>query len=133
MSDPHAQIPPAGATPAAPAATRRLWGAEPLLRHVPGQAYLGRVFVEVWDGNDQLVLCGADASLVTRAGMAIQRPYVPVRDGAVPGTNEAAGGPDTRRAFLGRVIVELWSDEAVIGITGTDPRILERARHRLGA
>ncbi len=132
MSDPHAHIPTVVA-PAAPAPNRRLWGAEPLLRHVSGQTYLGRVFIEVRDGNDQLVLCGADTSLMTRAKAALQRPHAPLRDGAVPGTNAAAGGPDARHTFLGRVIVELWSDEAVVGITGADPQVLARAQHRLGA
>jgi hypothetical protein len=125
---------PIGSTPAAPAANRSLWGLAPILRLLPGQYYLGRVFVEVWDGNDQLVVPGnADSSLVARAGTALRGQHILLQGREVPGTNAAAGGTIANQIFLGRVIIELWSSDAVVGITGSDPRVLARARYHLRA
>ncbi len=103
----------------------RLWGSEPLLR-AAGQGYDGRLIVEVWeDGRCLSVTGGAD--LVPVALAALQ--------GSAPSQDAQGVGPQTPMtgphpggaAFLGRVIVEVWSDGPLVGVAGSDSRLLDHA------
>lgn len=134
MSVAQPTIPPESAMTVAPPANRHVWGDAPFLGVIPGQTYQGRVFIEVWDSTDHLVICGHDeATLKARAGAVLRGRFTPLRGSQVPGINEAAGGDAPDRTFLGRVVIEIWSVQAVVGITGSHPRVLAQARQRLGA
>lgn len=112
-----------------------IWGTEPLLHRIPKGQYRGRVFVEVWDNTSHVVVCGGDSSLVAAAATALRGQYISLRDGELPWTNEPesieATKVRTTSAFLGRVVIELWNNGAVVGINGSDPRVLERAKQHL--
>jgi len=93
--------------------------------------YYGRVFIEVFESDSQVTIVGGDRSLLPRARTVLTGGYIPLRDSALPWTNEPATGKRANQAFLGRVVVEMWSNQAVVGITGADPRVVERATQRL--
>jgi hypothetical protein len=117
--------------PARPGANGSIWSTGPMLRPSAAEDYYGRVFIEVFESDSQVTIVGGDRSLLPRARTVLTGGYIPLRDSALPWTNEPATGKRANQAFLGRVVVEMWSNQAVVGITGADPRVVERATQRL--
>lgn len=115
---------------AAPANNRRLWAHEPVLRRGSG-GYAGRITIEVWsDGATSLI--AHDVSIVQAAQQALG--YVaPVRRAEVELPAGPVGSHDGGD-FLGRVIVEVWSDGAVVGLLGSNESLLmQHAAKALGS
>jgi hypothetical protein len=93
--------------------------------------------VEVWEDNSTRVAidgAGDTAKVLTaRALKALQEPFIPIRDPEIPLTNEPVTAAIADVTFLGRLIVELWGDQATISISGSDPRVLTTAVKTLKA
>lgn len=117
-----------------PSANPTIWGASPQLPHKPGRDqcdYKGRVFVEVWGRDSRKVVVGGGAELEGRALAALDAGQNPVPATRVPWTNAPATGGVPGQAFLGRAVIEVWSDDAVVAVTGPAVGVIERARQRL--
>lgn len=116
-----------------PRQNRALWGRDPLMRISAGGAYEGRVFVEVLDRDTHVVVCGGGNghSMIARARAALQKPDVPMHTRKLPWTDEAVTAHNLDQALLGRVVVELWRNSAVVDVSGSDPQVLARAMKAL--
>ena len=125
------------AQPSRPSASSTVWSDRPLLRELPNRRYDGRLVVEVWEDNStRVAIDGAGdtaKALTARALKALQEPFSPIRDPEIPLTNEPVTAAIADVTFLGRLIVELWDDQATIGISGSDPRVLTTAVKTLKA
>ena len=105
----------------APAESRRLWAHEPVLRR-RSSGYAGRILVEAWsDGATRIVvqnpgvLQAVQQALGSTSPVRLSRAEFP--NGPITGGHD--GGD-----FLGRVIVEVWEDGAVVGLLGADESLL---------
>lgn len=107
-----------------------IWTATPGLQTLTDGLYLGRVFVEVWSEDTLVVTCGSPA-LGKNALAALKGRHVRVPDSAVPWTDQPATGVLAGQTFLGRVVIELWNNHAVVGVTGTSPQLLARTIQHL--
>lgn len=104
-----------------------LWLRQPVLRLQRGRRrFLGRVFVEVWDGDDERVVT-SDPALRAPALAALQSNYKPILDPDVLLADRPTTGEVPKQTFIGRVIVEMWDDGALVGITGPETKVVERA------
>lgn len=102
-----------------------LWNSQPLLQPY-GQTYLGRVFVEVWDGDDTHLVATNDMLRETALGvLSGQKPWVPASN--VPLTNRPATGYAHEQAFVGRVVIEVWNNQTVMGFSGSEAIVLHKA------
>lgn len=108
-----------------------LWNSQPLLEP-SGQGYVGRVFVEVWDGDDAH-LVATDDSLRQAALAALSGQQQSSSATNTPLTNKPATGSVSGQTFVGRVIVEVWNNGVVIGYSGNSSYVLERALQILQA
>ena len=108
-----------------------IWNTEAMLPAHRGQAYHGRVFVEVWDTNVRLGITG-DRSLGKRALAALQGPHIRASVRDIPWTDQPVTSESSGAVFLGRLVVELWNNQAVVAVTGSNPdQVLARATQRL--
>lgn len=120
-----------------------LWSNKPAfsVSH-PNQMYGGRVFVEVWEDNAQLVCDDLARRWLKEAAYAL-------RLGSRLGTYEVAilpqeltqSGPATQPAelvsvdstigeqkpYLGRIIIEAWNGKLVVGVSGDEERVKKAA------
>lgn len=114
------------------------WGNKPTLGLAPGQTYLGRITVEVFQDSQQNVVITPTGfrqpQNVQRAVAALQAPgplpATPALWPDVPITGNAAGG-----VYLGRAVIELWSSSTKAAVTvarGTAQEIAQRAIQSLG-
>jgi hypothetical protein len=108
-----------------------LWHSQPLLKPA-GQTYLGRVFVEVWDGEDTHLVATND-SLCSTALAALSGEQQSISATNTPLTNLPATGGVSGQTFVGRVIVEVWNNQIVIGVSGTENQVLQSALKTLQA
>jgi hypothetical protein len=69
--------------------------------------------------------------LKAQALAALQGQFTPINDPDVPLTDEPVTVEVSDVAFLGRLVVELWDNQAIIAISGADQRILTSAMKRL--
>src|SRR5438876_190220 len=90
-----------------------LWGSLPLLEP-SGQGFQGRVFVEVWDGEDAHLVATNDTLRSTAYG-ALSGSQSSVSATNSPLTNQPATGAVSGQSFVGRVIVEVWNNQIVVG------------------
>lgn len=119
--------------PARRGANSILWSSKPLLGNLSGRNYKGRVFLEVWENDHRLVVVGGNTSLIERAASTLQGQFDPVRQSLIPFTSVPATGEVSDQKFLGRLTIEVWDDHTVVGINGSDPRIVERALQTLSS
>jgi len=104
-----------------------IWLNLPMLGNVSSQSYWGRVVVEVWEnGESSFHTTYMDqprktAFLLEKAMRALQNANTPVLT-TTPWSNEPLGvmPGQSLQAFQGRVVVEVWDDQATVAITGTD-------------
>ena len=123
-------------TPIMDEAERRVWSAQPLLASA-GTSYSGRIVSEVW-ADGYVCLAMDDPSLIGPALLAlpgsrsgtIAGGVLPADSSMMPGRTDASGAPV---AFLGRVVVELWSDRPPsVSTSGAEaPRLLSATIERL--
>jgi hypothetical protein len=113
----------------ASASERVLWSGRPVLGQHP-TSYQGRVLIEVWAGGETRVV--TSDPLLIKSALVFMQTQTPVHNAEVtlpsaPITNHA-----NEATFLGRVIVEAWSDGVVVGVIGSnDELILSHAIKRL--
>jgi len=123
--------PLAGRVPANPATAPRqpeMWAAGGLLRPGSG-SYVGHVIVESWsDGRALSTVSGlgqirAMQGTLTalRSSSRETRTRVTLPDGPMMSRLDSGGA-----TFLGRVIVEFWTTESVVGVFGSDIATAER-------
>lgn len=111
-----------------------LWEARPLMYVNPDGSFTGRVFVEVYDEAVHVVIGGDEVPLINAALAALKSGQTPLGEEKLPWTNQPATGGIEGQDFLGRAVIEVWSNGAVVGITGTEKdAIVERAIRRLTA
>lgn len=101
---------------------------EPVLGTIQGHHYHGRIFIEVWEGDARMVIVPQIPALTARALAALEgrsrwgevkrTPWQP----DWPVTGEIPG-----KTFLGRVVVEVWDNVAVVGIAGSEVQVKEQA------
>lgn len=131
-------IVPPHRVPMPPGVPATVWASNPTLGAVPGQSYLGRITVEVFQDPQEDMLVAPTGFLqpqiVHRAVAALQGPgpiaATPAIWPNVPITGNAAGG-----AYLGRAVVELWSSTTKVAVTApsTDVQlVVQGALHVLG-
>jgi hypothetical protein len=102
-----------------------LWGRQPLLQP-QGSNFQGRVFVEVWDQKEtRLVMTSEYLVAVVLEALEGKRPYVSAHQ--IPLTNKPATGDVPEQTFVGRVVVEVWNDLVVVGVSGSQSIVLEKA------
>ena len=106
---------------------KELWSKRALLRDRRGHNFEGRVFVEVWDEDAHLVVGEDNPALWAKALETLEGEFSPIVSPETPLTDEPATGAQEAQAFLGRVVVEVWEDQSLVGLTGSDPRVVERA------
>jgi len=86
------------------------------------------VIVEAWsDGKAHVVMHGLSqvqaartALEAIRAGRRVSEAGKGLPSGPIMGRADGGG------AFVGRVIIELWTDDAVVGVLGTDDNLIDR-------
>jgi hypothetical protein len=100
-----------------------IWSGSPMLGTMPGQSYLGRVVVEVWDEGERMFHT-SDANgnpphpaFFQRAIAALQSSSLAVRTDT-PWSDEPATGPLPGQTYHGRVVVEVWDNHEVVAVTG---------------
>ena len=113
-------------------ANRSIWAHRPQMATIPGDQYQGRVFLDVYVSEVRYAVCGGDRALLNRVRSVLQGEFTPLRGLQLPWANEPVGGSPEAQ-FLGRVIVECWQGEAVVGISGDEAQVLARVREQLGA
>jgi len=125
---PKQTIPTRG--PAASSEHRALWGSGPLLRSV-GSGYGGRVIIEVWEDGRCLSVIGGGVGDLLPAALAALQSGAPLGDAQGIGAQSPMTGPHPEgAAFLGRIIVEICKDRPLVGMVGSDSRLLGHAvRH----
>ena len=108
-----------------------IWINKPAIMQLLNQSYLGRLFVEVWEVDLQVVSTGA--GVLERSLSALRGEHIRVPRHNIPWLDISAtggGGPDD--PFLGTVIVEVWQNDTVVGLIGSnDDRVLQRATAQL--
>lgn len=105
-----------------------LWADGPVLGDA-GAGYGGRVIVEVWeDGRATSVTKG---SALLPAALAALQTGAPRREARVALPHTPITGPHNGTSFIGRVIVEFGPDGPVVGVFGSDSRLLPAAVHHL--
>jgi len=109
-----------------------IWATRPAMRTLANQTFNGRVVIEVFEKEVEVVVIGGDRSLISRAGAVLRGSYTPLRGAALPWTSDPVTGKGRNEAFLGRVVIELWNKGAVVGITGSDAQVVARAMQQLG-
>lgn len=125
-----------GTGQAVPAPAHQLWSVQPLLGSLPGQAYQGRVAIEVWEGGTELSIAGdrpnlQDRRLLEQAVKALQSQDVLAHLVSLPWENKPSFvQEDSGDRFLGFVVIEMWNDQTIVGVSGTGP-VIERARQRI--
>jgi hypothetical protein len=88
------------------------------------------VFVEVWTKDIQVV--ASNPVLVARAVAALRGTHTWVERSDIPWTDEPVTGEKAGEVFLGRLIVDLWSNQAIVGVSGAEPaQVLQRGLGRL--
>lgn len=130
-------IVPPHRVPADPNIPAAVWGDSPTLGTVPGESYMGRIVVEIFQGasGNQVIYEPAsihEQQFVRRAATALARhgsfPTPPAIWPAVPITG--SGG-----TYLGRAVVELWSSSTRVAVTvqsGAAQTVVEQAVQALG-
>lgn len=109
-----------------------LWSTAPQIHARTGKTYYGRVFVEVWD-KDALIACCGDSSLQARGLAALQGHQKAVQVASTPWTSQPALGLVPGQTFLGRVVIEIWQDQAVVAMSGAASQVLANAINVLSA
>lgn len=128
---PDATVSRTGPTPGLPVPEHGvLWADAPVMR-VGGSGYGGRVIVEVWD-DETAFSVAKDAALLPAALAALQT-RTPLREALVALPSTPIMGPHNGASFLGRVIVEFWADGPVVGLFGSDSRLLDGAARHLSS
>jgi hypothetical protein len=108
-----------------------LWNSQPLLQP-SGETYLGRVYVEVWDGDATHLVATNDTLRPTALATLLgQQSHITATNSAL--TNLPATGSVSGQSFVGRVVVEVWSNQIVVGYSGSASYVLERAVQTLQA
>ncbi len=114
---------------------RTLWLDEPVLGDIPGQTFLGRVVLEVWEKGELFFWqrLTDDNRVIPRAVSALLA-NKPEQTKKSPWTIEPALG-NLEEQFLGRVVVEVWNRQSYISVLGNvEPDMLrDRALHTLTA
>lgn len=100
-----------------------LWQTQPLLEP-QGQQYLGRVFAEVWDGEDAHLVVPNDT--LRQTALAALRGEQSSERTAITLTNRPATGSVSGQTFLGRVIIEVWSNKTLVSVSGPEATVIER-------
>ncbi|NOK57983.1 MAG: hypothetical protein GFH27_549287n287 [Chloroflexi bacterium AL-W] len=112
-----------------------IWSSSPLLHNIENQTYFGRAFVEIWNNDACIVTVGNGLVLRKRTLIALQslnNKNAKIEDlQTLRWTLQPATGEREGQTFLGRVVVEVWDDETVVGFTGISPQILSRALKEL--
>jgi hypothetical protein len=116
---------------AAPADTTSLWGRAPVLQR-RGTGFVGRILVEVWDDGASCLVASDLVSYQT--ALDALRYLTPLSAAEVALPALPITGIRSGALFLGRVIVESWQDQPVIGVFGEDKAgLVEHAIKKLNA
>ena len=118
----------------APGPNASIWSPNPMLGNAPDQTYDTRVVVEVWDEGESIFYdSSASPQKLEKALSALrsigQKDLVAV----TPWSDEPVIATVTGQTFRGRVVVELWSVQTKVAVTGSDstPSLVQRAINRL--
>lgn len=121
-------------------ANTSLWDHNPMLKSLNKQVFRGRVFLEVWEDDARLVVNGNEPLIRETLSILEKRTYELVEKNALPSssrgkslTNEPATGGEvvllssqSKSAYIGRVIVELWDKDNQVMVEGDRDLLLEK-------
>lgn len=118
-----------------------LWSTDPQLPRPrggqPNARYEGRLAAEVWDRDVRIVTAAphsAVASVVAKVREALRTQSATlISDTAVAQRREPVTGQSPGQAFRGRVVAEVWSDQVVVGVSGSDRSLVEGALRLLNS
>jgi hypothetical protein len=125
-------------TPAAPPPTHpvpagasvAVWSRTPTLGNVAGQAYLGRIVLEMYDKSNYTAVMGADGGLVGRAPAALRAQRSFAHESGVWPRGPIMGRNPGDLSYQGRAVIEFWSRTTNVAIsvtTGTPGNVVQRA------
>jgi hypothetical protein len=104
------RVPPGSSVPS-------VWTNSPTLGNVPGQQYLGRVVVEVFDSGGHASVPAARSPLIGRAIAALEsQSAFPATPASWP-VSPIMGSDPSFGAYRGRVVAEIWDAAVNVAIT----------------
>ncbi|NUM47244.1 MAG: hypothetical protein HUU38_21295 [Anaerolineales bacterium] len=115
-------------TAAPPEVNGELWSTNPILGSLNGRVYQGRIFVEVWDNDVHFVVDEHNIEdIKAKVEIALnefRKPYTSVEIDKLqpmPVSGEIPGN-----SYLGRLIIEFWDNEPIIGIEGEKALVVQK-------
>jgi len=113
-----------------------IWLEKPMLGEKPGQEYIGRVIVEIWSGGESIAYGSFTANQVLALALRSLQTADPSNVVlSAPWSEEPTLGSVPDQTYQGRVVIELWSQDAVIAASGvaTAATLLRNAANRVMA
>lgn len=117
---------------------KSIWSDKPQLGGEVGQTYYGRVVLELWDHDGNISYdsdpSGQNSYLLEQALLGLEDVGKTVYVNS-PWTNEPVTGEYPEQTFQGRIVVEVWNNQAVVAVKGieSDSNLVKRAKEQIKA